>query len=485
MTKLKSYLAEIKNKNIHILGVSGAEGADIALFLNKYGISQATLHDTSDTLESFTNSFNKSHSKQNPEQVATKLQKLTSLPYTLNLKENYLKNIDQAELIFVPQSWFMYKENQVINSLSPKPEISSISKLYLQLAPCKVVGITGSNGKSTTTFLTHKLLSQNPNSKVYLTGNDRQASQILDIFEQIKPEDIIVTEISNRQLLETHPYSPDIAILTNITENHLTEHKDFQEYADVKAKITKFQTPDQHFIYTPNDEMSRYVAKNTRAKLHTFGNQNAANPNLTPLNCYFDDYQIYYNSEPIISLSDLPLKGNHNFMNICAAITAAKLFNISNEQIIAALKSFTGLPQRVEHIFTINNIDFYDDRQGTSLDATLQAINTLSDKPTTLILGGLNKAKNIKPLIDLLQANNIQPIGIESPFVSELIEANCPNLTTVSTLTEAIQTAKLITSPGSNILFSPACEYGPYFNPLPVHQDAENFNQLSKQIFSA
>ena len=485
MTKLKSYLAEIKNKNIHILGASGAEGAEIALFLHKNGLSKVTLHDTSDSTESFQNSFNKSHSKQNPEQVAIKLKKLTELPYELNLKQDYLKNIDQADLIFVPQSWFMYKENRIINSLSPKPEISSIAKLYLQLAPCKVVGITGSNGKSTTTFLTHKLLSQDTKSKVYLTGNDRQASQILDIFEQINPEDIIVTEISNRQLLETHPYSPDIAILTNITENHLTEHKDFQEYADLKAKITKYQTPDQHFIYTPNDEMSRYVAKNTLAKLHTFGNQNASNPNLTPLNCYFDDEQIYYNQEPLIDLSSLNLKGNHNFMNICAAITAAKLLGISNEQIATALQSFTGLPQRVEHIFTINNIDFYDDRQGTSLDATLQAINTVSTKPTTLILGGLNKAKNIQPLIELLQTTKIQTIGIESPFVSELVQANCPNLTLVKTLTEGLQAAKQITAPGSNILFSPACEYGPYFNPLPGYEDAENFNQLSKQIFSA
>jgi UDP-N-acetylmuramoylalanine--D-glutamate ligase len=485
MTKLKSYLDEIKNKNIHILGVSGAEGAEIALFLHKNGLPNVTLHDTSDSLESFTNSFNKSHSKQNPEQANIKLEKITNLPYELNLKENYLKNINKAELIFVPQSWFMYKENQVINNLSPKPEISSIAKLYLQLAPCKVVGITGSNGKSTTTFLTHKLLSQSQNSKVYLTGNDRQASQILDIFEQIQPKDLIITEISNRQLLETHPYSPDIAILTNITENHLTEHKDFHEYADVKAKITKFQNSDQHFIYTPNDEMSRYVAQNTQAKLHTFGNQNASNPNLTTLNCYFDDYQIYYNSEPIISLADLPLKGNHNFMNVCAAITAAKLFNISNDQIVTALKSFTGLPQRVEHIFSINGIDFYDDRQGTSLDATIQAINTLSNKPTTLILGGLNKAKNIQPLVDLLQTKKIQSIGIKSPFVTELQASNCPGLTIVNTLTEALEAAKLNTSPGSNILFSPACEYGPYFNPLPGYEDAENFNQLSKQIFSA
>jgi UDP-N-acetylmuramoylalanine--D-glutamate ligase len=473
MTTLKKYLNEIKNKNIHVIGVSGTEGAEIALFLKQHQLKNVTLHDFAKTQAEFEQSFTSSHKQQKPATTEDKLLKLNQLEYPLHLQSSYLENIETADLIFVPQSWYLYPQNSILNQLKNKIQFSSITNLYLELAPCKIIGITGSNGKSTTTFLTHHLLSQNPNQTVHLTGNDRQANQILSIIDTISPDSIIVAEISNRQLLNTPPLAPDIAILTNITENHLSEHKDFQEYIDLKANITKFQKPNNTFIYNTDNEICAQISKSSQAETFGFG-QSQTN------NCYFDAGSIYINQKPIIKLSELKIRGTHNYYNACAAILAALKVGINEKQIIQGLKTFTGLPQRIEFVRTYNNLNFYDDRQGTAIDATVQAINTLRDLPITLIIGGTNKAKDLTPLLEAI-IGNISVIGIESPFVNEL-KPEIKTMTIVKNLPEAIKKALAISASKTNILFSPACEYGPYFNPLKEHPDAEKYQEIINKL---
>jgi UDP-N-acetylmuramoylalanine--D-glutamate ligase len=477
MTKLKKYLQSLKNKNIHIVGVAGTEGAEIALFLQKHKINNLTLHDFSKTESEFETNFQKAHSSQDPSQTKQKLNQLKTSNYPLNLQPNYLQNIDQADLIFLPQSWFLYPQNESLKKLTPK--ISTLTELYLKLLPCPVIGITGSNGKSTTTFLTFHLLKNLPHKTVFLTGNDRRATQILNNLDQIKPTDLVVTEISNRQLFNLKDQSPHIAVLLNITENHLAEHTDFQEYINAKAQITKFQTTHDHFIYNTDNQICQNIAKHSQAKLHSFGTS-SQNP------CHFDQNFIYLHNQKLLPLNQLPLQGQHNYQNICAAILAAHLAGQSTENIITNLQTFQGLPQRIEKLNTpknSKNLTFYDDRQGTSTAATIQALNTVP-KPTTIILGGQNKKMPTNSLIKTLNQPNTITVGIDSPFYSE-IKSTLNNTHQVKTLTQAIELAIKISPAGSNILFSPACEYGPYFNQLPGYDDAEKFKEIVQKIINS
>jgi len=334
---------------------------------------------------------------------------------------------------------------------------------------CKIIGITGSNGKSTTAFLTYHLLSQNPNIKTYLTGNDRRATQLLNIIDQIRANDIVVTEISNRQLTETDNLAPDIAVITNITENHLAEHASLEEYANIKAKIFQFQNNTQHYLINAKDPISSSLKIHTEGKIHYFNSSESKES-------YFDDKHLYLNQIQLVETSKLLLKGNHNLENACAAILAANLAGLTTEYITLGLENFKGLPERQELICEANQLKYYNDRQGTAVDATIKALNAIPGNKT-LIFGGINKGMSIENLAQTINQNQVTAIGIKSPFCTEL-EPHLNNYHKVETLTDAINLASKITVKPGSVIFSPACEYGPYFNPLPGHEDAEDFNKI-------
>lgn len=467
MKTLKNFLKDLENKEIHVVGASGTEGSEIAIFLSENNIKNIVLHDFCTDLNSYYSSFESAHKSQVG--YKAKFVKFKNLSYKQNLRSTYLQGIEKADLIFVPQSWYIYKANKILHELKGKIPFSTLTKLYLEYAQCPVVGITGSNGKSTTTFLIHHIVSSNKDKISYLTGNDRQSSQILSQLDAIKSTDVIISEISNRQLVDITSFSPHIAVLTNISENHLAEHASYQEYIDTKAKITMYQSPLDYFIYNLDNEHCQVIASKSKAKKLTFSGIDST------ANAFFDQDYLYLNQVPIIKISEFPLPGRHNLYNAAAAILVTDLLNTPIKKITSQLKTFLGLPNRIQKIAEFNGLTFYNDRQGTAIDATVKALEALKD-PITLIVGGQNKGMHILPLIKVIESKNVRLIGIDSPFTQELLQTI--NLEVVATLTEAVNLSLKTTFKPVNILFSPACEYGPYFNPLPGYEDAENFTEI-------
>ncbi len=382
MTKLEKLLEELKGySNIHVVGTSGDEGAEIAAFLVKNGIP-FTGHDFA----------------SNPSE--------------------YLRDIDQADLLFVPQSWYLYEANSPINNLSTP--LKTVTQLHYQLFKDQMIGVTGSAGKSTVAAMIHHLI---PGS--ILIGNDRNSGTILDKADEVPPDTWIVTETSNRQLM-TLEDSPKIGVITNITPNHVNEHHSLCEYKKIKLKLI---SSSEHKIVNENLELDQKDIITFTGKNHIEANQNAA-------------------------------------------LAVAEIVGTPGN-----LENFEPLKQRLELIHETDGLTFYDDRQGTAVDSTIQALHTL-EPPITLIFGGANKDMPIEELAKTINEFCELAIGIESPFTSEIAPL-LDDLIIVKTMTEAVEEAKKSERP-SSVLFSPACEYGPYFAPLKGHEDYLDFPKLCK-----
>lgn len=472
-------IQQLKTRKIHVIGIAGIEGSDIALFLDQIGAPKEniTLHQLTPKA-SLKESYFKYNQGFSEEELEERYNKLINSGFTFYFENDYLKDIQEADLIFAPQSWFLHDTNKPLLKLRNK--ISTITNLYFQLIPCPIVSVTGSNGKSTTTKLIYEIINQSSKYKAWITGNDRATPSLLLKLDEISPDDILVTETSNRQLNFLEGHKPFISVITNITENHVSEYNAFQDYINVKLKLFQNQTQEDHLIInTDNPILSKIDPQNITPQLHTTSIQD---PNQET---YLKDSKIYHKNEPIIGLDELNLIGPHNYSNIAQAITAAKILGIQTSEIQSALRSFHGLKNRCEIVHRSKNMVFVNDRQGTSVDSTIQALKSLP-KPTILIFGGANKGMETDTLASNMSADETINIGIKSPFVDEL-KPKIPEdqFIEVPSMTEAMQTAINLASKNNettHILFSPAGEYGPYFDPLPDYEDSEKFNQLSKQL---
>ena len=459
MTKLNDFLNSIKNKNIHVIGVAGTEGSEVALFLNKHGIENVTLHDFS-LPDEFIHNIQTYQYGIPHNQLEDRIDQITFLPYPLHYQESYLQGIDQADLIFAPQSWAIYDQNSPLKNLQDK--LISLSELYLKLLPKNIIGVTGSNGKSTTTSMIHHILKE-CGLNTHLTGNDRRALPILNQIENLNDQDWIVMEISNRQLDQLQ-ISPHFAVLLNISENHLDEYNlSLEKYTQAKSKIFKFQSKGDHCFLNNDDPITSELANQVPSQLHSYS------LNIKDNNLIIDDLAI--------PLGSLQIQGNHNFSNLTVAIQIAKQLKLPNDKIIQAVQSLQGIQDRQENVATVNQITYINDRQGTSVDATIKAVENLP-KPLILIFGGENKGMPVEPLATAINQNCNLAIGIESPFVDE-ISSHLQNLSTVKSMTEAIQLAHQKSAKPGTVVFSPACNYGPYFIKFPdKHSDYLDFKKI-------
>lgn len=477
----KKLLQTLKTKNVHVIGIAGIEGSDIALFLDKIKAPKEniTLHQLSPEKD-LKEDFFKYNQGFPPKELEERYNKIINSGFTFHFNKNYLKDIQTADIIFAPQSWSLHEANQILFQYQNK--ISTITNLYFQLIPCPIISITGSNGKSTTTRLIYELINNSPNHKAWITGNDRETPSLLLKLDEISPNDYLVTETSNRQLNFLENHKPYISVITNITENHLSEYNTFQDYINIKLKLFANQTKSEHLIINlDNPVLKKLSTSKVQPQLHTIS------LNDTSTDAYIQYNQFKYKDQSIISTKEINLIGPHNHQNILQAITVAKILNIPNQNIKQTLQNFYGLSNRCQIIHKTKNLTFINDRQGTSVDSTIQALKSIPG-PKILIFGGANKGMETDTLASQMNLPQTFNIGIQSPFTDELKPKLTPdNFLSTNTLTEALKLAatkakELYPTQETHILFSPACEYGPYFNPLPGYPDAEQFNQLVKQF---
>ena len=254
----------------------------------------------------------------------------------------------------------------------------------------KVIGITGTNGKTTTTTLIYEFLKQD-GRRVHLTGNI--GYPLCGFLDKLQENDIIVMETSCQQLENTDLYNPDVAVLTNIDIAHLEFMKTYEHYKEVKAKIFKNHDSNHVAIINMENEESIKISKNIKSTVKYFSSKNVIN------GAYIKDRFIYYYDEKIVSLDDIRLKGMHNYENIMCAIMATKEFGIKNDSIVTVLKNFNGVEHRLEFVREVNGVKYYNDTEATNIRCTQIALKSFDEK-TILILGGYERGQDFNELKD-------------------------------------------------------------------------------------
>jgi UDP-N-acetylmuramoylalanine--D-glutamate ligase len=317
-----------------------------------------------------------------------------------------------------------------------------------------LVAISGSNGKTTTATLTHHILKQELD--VGLAGNigDSFAKQILE-----EDHDNYVLEISSFQLDDIHDFKPKIAILTNITPDHLDRYDyKFENYIASKFRIVENQTEEDYFIYDADDNVILEWLEN-----HTI--QAKALPfSLTKVidqGAYLDTNKIIItidNNQIIMPTDNLALEGKHNIKNAMAASTVAHLLKIRKQTIRDSLENFQGVEHRLEYVLKINKVQYINDSKATNVNATYYALETM-DAPTVWIVGGVDKGNNYKELFPFVneKVKAIICLGVDNEKLLEAFGNMVDVIIETQYMSEAVKIAYKVSEAGDSVLLSPAC----------------------------
>lgn len=327
------------------------------------------------------------------------------------------------------------------------PILTELEVAYRYLPDVKIIGITGSNGKTTTTTIVYEFLKV-AGIPVHLAGNI--GYPLCSQIDDIKKGDVIVTEISSHQLVNLDKFKVDVAVLTNLYQVHLDFFGTFENYKMNKLRIFNNQDEKCVAILNKGDENVYELTKNLKAKKEYFSSKDEAD-------ICIDEKDIVYKGEKIISLSDVRVKGIHNYENIMAAILAAKQFDVSDSVIKEVLNNFAGVEHRIEFVAKINGREFYNDSKATNVDSTITALKSF-DNDVVLILGGLDRGHSFEPLLPYLKnVKHIVCYGETKERIKEFAIKNNIDVTVTNNLEDAVHAAYNMSLEGDTILLSPAC----------------------------
>ena len=313
----------------------------------------------------------------------------------------------------------------------------------------KLIAITGTNGKTTTTTLTYEIVANAFKGRTHLAGNI--GFPLCEIIENIKENDYLVMEIGVPQLHDFYDFNPDIAILTNIFEAHLDMFKTREYYNENKLRMFQNHTSKNIAIINHDNEDAFRITRNIKSTKKYFSSNNKID------GCYLKDDIIYYYDEPIINTKEVKLQGKHNYENMMCAIMVAKELNISNDIIVNTLKDFSGVEHRIEYSGTINGIDFYNDSKATNVTSTQIALSAFK-KPTILILGGLDRGNSFEGLTEYMKnVKLVCSLGQTNKRIKEYCDKINIKCLVNETLREALTSAYENATKGDIILLSPAC----------------------------
>ncbi|HMH34823.1 MAG TPA: UDP-N-acetylmuramoyl-L-alanine--D-glutamate ligase [Puia sp.] len=349
------------------------------------------------------------------------------------------------------------EKNQLVKSIRAKgiPVISEIELAYRYKGDSRIIGITGSNGKTTTTAMTYHICKHG-GLDCAIVGNIGY-SFARQVAEAGKPW--YVAEISSFQLDDIHTFRPDIAILTNITEDHLDRYEyKFENYIRSKFRIGMNQTSSDYFIYCADDPVTkRYV------------NQYSFYSNPLPFTMQQELNQggfirngqmtIQVGTEKMqMSIYDFALKGIHNQYNTMAAGLAAVTVGIRKQKIREAIQSFETLEHRMEYVSTVRGVEFINDSKATNVNSTWYALETMT-KPVILILGGIDKGNDYSLIRSLVKekVKAIVCMGVDNRKIHEAFQSDVPLMVNTSSAQEAVKAAFHFSDKGDVVLLSPAC----------------------------
>lgn len=419
-----------KNNKIFILGMARS-GYEAAKVLIKRG-NEVILNDIK------------------KEQDAEHIKELEDLGVKLYLGTSEVSLIDSS-IDYVIKNPGIKDSNEIIAKAKEIgiPVINEIEASYRLLPKdITIIGVTGSNGKTTTTSIIYEIL-KNAKLPVVLAGNI--GYPLSSVVETIKSGDILLMEISIQQLCNFDEFKTNISVFTNVYEAHLDFVGNIENYINIKKRIFSHHTKDDYAVLNYDNLLVRDNTNDIMSYKDYFSKDNKN------VKCYIDGSDIYYDNNKFISTDDLLLKGNHNYENVMASILVAKRLNVSDEVIIKTLKEFKSVEHRIEFVREINGVKIYNDSKATNVKATEIALSSFSN-PTILLLGGLDRGHSFDELTEYMK--NVKLV-VSFGETKNRIKEYCDSLNIPCIVTDDLVNASSIavdnSVSGDVILLSPAC----------------------------
>ena len=422
----------MKKKYVVVLG-AGISGIGSAILAKKKGY---------DVLVSDINKINKEVKK-------------TFIKHSIDFEEGQHSEFNKNDIDFIIKSPGISNESNLINNIKSN-NINVISEIEFasRYTNAIIIGITGSNGKTTTTILTYEILKK-AGLSVEMAGN------IGNSFAKLvarKKFDYCVLELSSFQLDDIVNFCPKYAIITNITKDHLDRYKNnFDDYIKSKLRITINQSSKDYLIFNSDDPVLKKTvnSKLTKANLHSFSTNN-----------FYPNTQIKknkilintLNKKDMINTIGFPLTGRHNLLNAMAASTVASLLEISNKKIRDSLIHFKGAPHRMEPVLTIQKVQYINDSKATNVNATYFALESI-DTSVIWIAGGVDKGNDYSSLLPLVRkkVKGIICLGIDNKKIINAFGSFCENMIETTSIIEAVKIGHKLSAPKETVLLSPSC----------------------------
>ena len=420
-----------ENKKILILGMARS-GYEAAKYLSKYN-NTIILNDGG------------SRDKQDQD----KLKELESLGVTLIFDSHPDDLLDESFDYIIKNPGIRNDHKYVVRAKELCIEVINEVEMAYRLLPDDVtlIGITGTNGKTTTTTLTYEIIKK-LGKRVHLAGNI--GYPLCSFLDKLESGDIIVMEVSCQQLANVKEFKPHIALMTNLSEAHIDFFGSYEAYKEDKLKIFNNQTDsDIAIVNIENDDVMNGIS-DINSNVKYFSSKREIN------GAYFKDDKLYYYDEFIISRDEFLLKGNHNVENALAAIMIAKEVGVDNESIVSVLKTFTGVRHRLEFIDKVKGVSYYNDTEATNTKCTTIALSSF-DKNVILILGGLERGQDFHDLDSFISpVKEIVGIGECRDRVKEYGDSIGIKTNTFEKLSEAMNYINSVVVDGDTVLLSPA-----------------------------
>lgn len=422
-----------RNKKILILG------------LGKSGFSSLQL------LESLGSDLIVNDSNRNqPEKVQNFLDE-KDIPHVFG---EHPKELVREGLDFILKSPGIPYNNEILIEAKNKsiPIYTDVELLEI-LGESPLIGITGTNGKSTTTALLGHILNRGRSKgEAIVSGNI--GIPVLDAVKEAGPEDDFIVELSSFQLKGTYNLKPDIAVITNLYSAHLDYHETRKDYVESKMKITQNQTAEDYFIYNYDSTELRDLIKESKAKTIGFSTKEVLDEGV-----YLNGDNIFASEEFIMSSKDIKMPGKHNIENALATIAVAKIKGWPNEDIVKTLKEFPGIPHRLQYVGEYKGRTFFNDSKATNALASAKACYSF-EQSVVLLAGGLDRHESFSPLSEALEdkVKGLVTFGETKEKIYDFAKSEgFENVSTADNMEETVIKAVSMSEPGDVILLSPAC----------------------------
>jgi UDP-N-acetylmuramoylalanine--D-glutamate ligase len=423
---------ELKDKRVLVVGL-GKSGVASALFLKAQG-ARVTVSDA-----------------KSPKDLSDQIPVLLDQGITVETGGHGERTFREQDLIVVSPG-VPVDAPLLVQARALGESVIGEIELAAQFLPGTIVAITGSNGKTTTTTLAGEILTASGFSAL-VGGNI--GTPAISFADRATRDTVIVLEVSSFQLETIDKFRPRVAVVLNVTPDHLDRHRTVEAYADAKARIFENQRGDDFAVLNADDSTCVAMAARTRAQVFWFSRQKEVERG-----AWVRDGNILFREKAqqreIMQVSEIPLKGAHNVENVLAAVCAGSLMGCAPEKIRKAVTSFRAVEHRLEYVATIRGVDYYNDSKATNVDATIKAIESFSAN-VHVILGGKDKGSDYSVLNDLLRqrVKRVYTIGAAAGKIESQIKG--VEVVHAETLENALRKANAAAEAGDVVLLAPAC----------------------------